>query len=309
MIMRPTLRQLQYLVAVADTGLFGEAAKRMHVSQPSLSAQVADAEAQLGAVLLERGRGGAVLTPKGQDVVTRARIILRQVEEMKTAVRRGEGELSGRIRLGVLPTVGPYLLPNAVKRLHGMFPNLRLSVRDERTVDLVQHLEDGRLDTIISSPEDHRSGGSMPLFHEEMWICVAPDHPLADARTPIKLKALKGGGLLSLGAGHRLSLIIQYIADQAGAEVSTEYEGTSLDAIRQMAAMGAGVAILPSLYALTEAARDPDLVIRRIDHATAQRDIALIWRPTSPLADDFKLLGDVLSDVANELLPVDGAPT
>lgn len=300
--MRPTLRQLQYLVAIADTGRFHEAARRTHVSQPSLSAQIADLETELDATLIERGRHGAVMTPVGDELVRRARLILRDVEALRAAARQGEGDLAGRIRLGVIPTVGPYLLPNATTRLHAMFPDLRLNVQEHRTVDLDLQLQEGRLDTVISTANEHANCRSLPLFTEQLWICVAPDSVLAGQTGGISLKELKGASLLSLGQGHHLSLAIHELAKSAGAYVNSEYEGTSLDAIRQMSAMGAGVAILPSLYALLEARRDPDLVVRRIEHPRAQRDIALVWRNTSPMRQSFESLGSVLRDVAADLL-------
>ncbi|MEO0755159.1 MAG: LysR family transcriptional regulator, partial [Pseudomonadota bacterium] len=118
--MRPTLRQMQYIVAVAETGRFGLAARQLNVSQPSLSAQLAEVESLLGVNLIERGRGGAMMTPKGEDFVHRARTVLRQVEDLKAAMQQEPGHLAGRIRLGVLPSIGPYLLPSAVQRLHAM---------------------------------------------------------------------------------------------------------------------------------------------------------------------------------------------
>lgn len=304
--MRPTLRQLQYIVAVAETGRFGEAARMLNVSQPSLSAQIAEAEAQLGVTLVERGRSGAVMTPLGEELVRRARLILRQVEDLRAAMEEGAGRLAGRIRLGVLPSVGPYLLPQAVRRLHGMYPDLRLSVREENTVELEAQLKDGRLDTVISTPEDHQAARKMELVREALWLCVAPDDDLASHKGAVPLSALEGRAMLSLGFGHRLSVTVQKLADAAGAHVSTEYEGTSLDAIRQMAAMGAGVAILPSLYAISEARRDPELVLRRIDHPLAFRQVCLIWRDTSPLKESLAELAGVMRTVAQET--VEGAP-
>lgn len=300
--MRPTLRQLQYLVAIADKGKIGEAAKSLNVSQPSLSAQLADVETYLGASLVERGRMGAVMTPLGNEFVMRARLILRQVEEMKSLAQQGEGTLAGRIKLGVLPTIGPYLLPKATKELHSLYPNLRLAVSEERTIDLANGLRDGRLDTIISTPEDHPDMDSVYLFHEELWICVADDDPLANKKDPVSLKDLKGRPLLTLGAGHRLASIIDEVAHSAGAFVSSEYTGTSLDAIRQMAIMGAGVAVLPSLYTLSEAMRDPDITVRKIDNTLAERDIHLCWRPSSPMSDNFQKLGQMLAATAKSVM-------
>ncbi|MEM1106193.1 MAG: LysR substrate-binding domain-containing protein [Pseudomonadota bacterium] len=300
--MRPTLRQLQYIVTVSETGRFGEAAARLHVSQPSLSSQVADVEASLGVQLIERGRSGAILTPQGEEFVRRARSILRLVEDLKSAVQHQPGRLSGRIRLGVLPTIGPYLLPDTVLRLHKEFPELRLGVRDENTINLERGLSEGRLDTVISTAQDHPGSAHMPLFKEGMWICVPPDHPLSADPQPLTIGELAGQTLLSLGSGHRLSIIVQALADAADAHVSTEYEGTSLDAIRQMAAMGAGIAVLPSLYTVQEARRDEGLCLRRIDHALAKREISLIWRDTSPRGEAYRVLGAALADVAGRLL-------
>ena len=300
--MRPTLRQLQYLVAIADTGKFGEAAKRTNVSQPSLSAQIAEMEAYLGNVLIERGRHGAFLTPLGEEAVRRARMILRDVEDLKAVLSAEDDALTGRIRLGVLPTIGPYLLPAVTRHLHAKYPDFRLSVREERTIDLEEHLHDGRFDTVISTMEDHTNADHITLFEEEFWICAAPDDPIAQSSGDIKLADLKDRPLLTLGYGHRFNHKIQTIAEAAGAHVSSEYEGTSLDAVRQMAEMGAGVAVLPSLYALTEARRDPDLVVRRIDDPLARREISLVWRQTSPLGDRLVKLAEELKTAAVSVL-------
>lgn len=300
--MKPTLRQMEYLVAVADTGTFGAAAKRTFVSQPSLSAQVKDMEQHIGVSLLERGRHGALLTPVGKEMVARARIVLRQVEEMKVLGREAEGTLAGRIKLGVLPTVGPYLLPHATRTLHKTYPDLRLFVREERTLDLQDHLVSGQFDIIISTPEDHPDTASLPIIKENIYICIAPDDPLADKRGPIHLSELKGREFLTLGYGHKFATVVKNLATEAGATTSGEYEGTSLDALRQMASMGNGIAVLPSLYAISEAKRDPQLIVRPIDHSLAQREIALIWRNSSPLAKKFEKIGKIIVDVANDIM-------
>lgn len=300
--MRPTLKQFQYLVAVAETGKFNDAAQKMNVSQPSLSTQIADMEMELDVKLVERGRHGAILTPIGEDVVRRARSILRSVEELKTTTKTGSDILSSRIRLGVIPSVGPYLLPSATKALHQQYPDLRMSVVESRSATIDNLLRDGRLDTIISTIEYHPECASIPLFKESLWICVPPDSSLANKKGEVKPSELKGMSLLSLGEGHHLNLAIHQIAKESGAYVSSEYEGTSLDAIRQMAAMGTGIAILPSLYALVEASRDTALVVRRINHKQAERQISLIWRDTSPLKDSFKKLAEVLMTSAEKII-------
>jgi LysR family hydrogen peroxide-inducible transcriptional activator len=300
--MKPTLRQLQYLVAIDEAGTFSGAAKLAHVSQPSLSTQLRDMEEVLGTTLVERGRGGAPLTPIGEELAIRARHILRDMDAFRTTAREAGQTLAGRIRLGTLPSIGPYLLPLAVRRLHRLYPDLRIVVREERTVDLHAHLEDGRLDVAISTPEDHPAMRSTTLFHEQLYLGVAPDDPLAQETGPVAIEDLAGRDLLTLGYGHKLSLLVQRLAERAGAQISAEYEGTSLDAVRQMAAMGGSIAIMPSLYMHSEAQDDPGLVIRAINAPEAERDIALIWRPTSPLSSKYETIGDILSQAARDLL-------
>ncbi|KCZ99401.1 LysR family transcriptional regulator [Hyphomonas polymorpha PS728] len=293
---------MQYLIAIADTGKFGDAARAVNVSQPSLSAQVAEMEAGLGVALVERSRRGALLTPAGEELVRRARVILREVEDLKAVAKLGRTELSGRLRLGVLPTIGPYLLPQTTGDLRARFPALRLSVREERTVDLDERLQAGLFDTVISTPEDHPDTDYAHLFAERLYACGPPDDELTQGDGPLRLEHLRGRQLLTLGQGHRLSEITQDLATAAGATVSSEYEGTSLDAIRLMSELGAGIAILPSLYALSEARRDRGLHIRLIDHPMARRDIALIWRETSPLAASLLSLSGCLQNAASKLL-------
>ena len=302
--MRPTLRQLQYIVAVSETNRFHEAAKRLHVSQPSLSAQIADVEQQLDIQLFERGRNGALMTPHGEEFVRRARLILRDVEDLKASMKTGDGALAGRIRLGVLPSVGPYLLPPVVKDLHRTYPQLRLIVEEHWTDRLNTQLLDGTLDCIISTPEDHSGMASELLFEENLWICAAPDDDLA-GEGPIQLRDLKGREILSVGQSQRLSVAVRDLAARAQAEVSTVFTGTSLDAIRHMSATGAGVAILPAIYALSEASRDADLVLRPLQDAKARRRVALIWRQTSPMAESFNLMAKILREDAEAILAND----
>ena len=300
--MRPTFRQLEYLVAVDDTGRFSTAAHSLHVSQPSLSAQIAEAESHLGFKVFERGRHGAIPTPLGRELLERARAVLKSMSDIKRLAQYGQDGLIGQVRLGVLPTIGPYLLPRCTGQLHARYPQLRLSIREESSVVLNQTLNEGRMDIVISAPEDHPGCVSEHLFHERLWIAVPPDDPLAARRGPVTLDEMSGRGFLTLGLGHRLNRLVADLAERAEGHLPADYEGTSLDAIRHMAALGAGIAVLPELYVRCEGERDNSLVHRRIDDPGAQRDIALIWRQDSPLATGFRAIADVMKDAASKVL-------
>ena len=299
--MRPTLRQLEYIVAVADTGQVGRAAAKLNVSQPSLSAQLAEVEADLGATLFQRGRAGATITPVGEEIVRRARQILHELQDLRAAARGG-GIFQGRLRLGVLPSIGPYLLPGVVQRLHEEHPSFRLIVREESTRELDEGLRSGRLDMIISTPEDHPGARKAHLFTETLWAAVALDHPLAGNKARITLDDLSGQTFLTLGSMHRLSHIVAGLAAWAGGRVSDEYEGTSLDAIRLMAATGAGTAILPSIYASTEARRGTDVSLHALDNPAARRDIALIQPHLPDPRPGSDILAEILQSEAQILL-------
>ncbi|MFY0691619.1 MAG: LysR family transcriptional regulator [Paracoccaceae bacterium] len=299
--MRPTLRQLEYLLAVADTGRFGAAAARLNVSQPSLSAQVAETEADLGLRIFNRDRSGARLTPGGTEVVRRAREILRAVEDLRASVT-GEGIFDGRLRLGVLPSIGPYLLPNVVRRLHLDYPSFRLVVREESTQDLEDGLQKGRFDMIISTPEDHPGTLQIPLFEETFWAAFAKDDPLAGIEGPVAPRDLQKRIFLTLGARHRLSRSVAALATQNGGYISDEYEGTSLDAIRLMAAAGSGVAILPEIYAMIEARRGTDVALRAVRDAGARRQLSLIQPSSTELRPGSETLAEVLTTEAHKLM-------
>lgn len=290
--MRPTLRQLEYIVAVADTGRVGAAAELLNVSQPSLSAQLAEVEDVLGVALFVRGRLGAKITPRGEEFVRRARLILRDHEDLRASAK-GDGVFQGRLRLGVLSSIGPYLLPEVVRRLHKEHPSFRLVIREENTRDLDEGLRNGRLDMLISTPEDHPGTQQTSLFEECFWVATALDFPNANEDGKVTLADLKDQTFLTLGPKHRLSHIVAALATRAGGRVSDEYEGTSLDAIRLMAATGAGVAILPQLYATTEARRGTDVSLHFLDEPGAARKVALI----QPLMPEPRPGSDALASV------------
>ena len=297
--MRTTLRQLEYIVTIHQLGSFGLAAEVLNVSQPSLSAQVATVEAELGIRLFTRGRSGVSETAKGQEFVTRARRILAEVENLRGAMTTTL-PFDGRLRLGVLPSIGPYLLPQVMRELHRSQPALRVIVREENTRDLDEGLRSGRFDAIISTPEDHPNTWQRPLFSEPLWVAVAVDHPLR-TRDSVQAADLAHLRLLTLDTGHRLSRIVYALAGEAGAIVSNDYEGTSLDSILLMAATGAGVAVIPDLFARRQARHREEVILRPLRMADARRTISLLVPDTHPPSQSHALLTDTLRQAAQAL--------
>jgi LysR family hydrogen peroxide-inducible transcriptional activator len=300
--MRPTLRQIEYFIAVADQGSFGAAADSLAVSQPGLSKQIMTMEDELGVLLFERTSRRVTLTPLGRSLLGRARSILQEVSEFRALARGSVGLFGDRLSIGVLPSIGAYFMPIANRRLHTLYPDLRLVVQEGATDTLLDLLREGQLDTVIATPSRDPAFQSVPLFTETLWICAASDDPLSRDTGTLPLEALAERPLLSLGPDFALTGIVERLAAEIGTYVSHDYRGSSLDAVRQMAVMGAGVAVLPSLYALAEAVRDPDFVVRRIDHPEAVHEIALHWRRRSPVSQDFEQLASELIVVKKEIL-------
>ena len=299
--MRPTIRQLQYFVAVAEHSAFGAAAQALAVSQPSLSKQLAIMEDELGAPLFERTSRRVTLTPLGRLLLGRARIILHEVREFRAVAQGSVGLFGDRLSIGVLPSIGAYFMPIANRRLHALYPDLRLVVQEAATKTLLERLREGQLDAVIGTPNNAPEFSTIPLFTETLWICSASDDPLSHSHAPVTAADLEGRPLLALSPEFKLAEVVERLASEVGAYVSRDYQGGSLDAVRQMAVMGAGIAVLPSLYALAEAIRDPEFVVRRIDHPLAFHEIALHWRRASPLSADFQELAEKLVEVKQEI--------
>jgi LysR family hydrogen peroxide-inducible transcriptional activator len=295
--MHPTLRQLRYLVALADHGSFTRGAGAMGVSQPSFSQQIQIVERLLGGQVAERG-GKTILTPLGRDAVTAARRVLAEVEAFATLADRREDALSGTIRLGVSPTLGPYILPQLVAQLHSTSPTLRVHVREGLPNTLVEMLADGTHDVIlVQLPIDPAGLHVERLFREPLFVAMAADDPLR-SRAEIGPADLAGRGLLTLQPQYRMSDQVGALAVTAGARVLRDYEGTSLDAIRQMAGMGMGLALLPQLYVRQEIRDGDDVIVRPFAGGRQYREIGLAWRAGAGRAPAFLALAALLRQVA-----------
>lgn len=296
--MRPTLRQMRYVVTAHELGNFGLAASTLNVSQPSLSNQIAAVENELEVTLFERGRRGAAATAKGLEFVSRAREILSAVEDLRNTMQT-QLPFGGRLRLGALPSIGPYLLPQVMKELHKQEPSLRVLVREENTLSLDEGIRNGRFDAIISTPEDHPNTYQIPLFREPLWVAVARDDPIARGRQCTS-DDLQGRRLLALDSGHRLARIVHGIAGMSGGIVSDEYEGTSLDSIVLMAATGAGVGVLPDLFARRQAIHRTEVTVRPLTVPDADRVISLML-PVRRTADTVAMLLSIMRQSARDL--------
>ncbi len=293
----PTLKQLRCLVALAEMRHFRRAAERCHVSQPTLSGQLRALETRLGVQLVERSRTRVVLTDVGQEVASRAQRILRETDDLIAVARAGQGLLSGTLRLGVLHSLGPYLLPHILPELHESYPELKLHVREGLPGTLLQDLEDGRLDLLIFPlPVKGAELQVARVFREPLLIAGARDHPLA-GKAVIERADLKGETILALERGHRLHDQVQALCRDYGARMALDFEGTSLDTLRQMVGMGMGLAFLPALYVRSEISKDSEVITWPLRSRPPSRTLGLVWRRTSARADEFTSLASQIRGI------------
>lgn len=298
----PNLRQLEYLVALADTRHFRRAAERANTTQPTLSEQLKALEDRLGVQLVERTRAKVVLTAIGQQVVEIARRMLADSSEIKALAASGGRELSGLVRLGLPPTIGPYLLPHVIPELHRTYPGLRLYVREDLPAGLPGALEEGALDVIIT-PLPVRGADIVvtPLFREPLHLATAADHPFAAAGV-VTRERLAGQDVLALGPGHQLHDVAIGLCEELGARLRRDYEGTSLDTLREMVAMGLGITFLPGLYVRSVASRDASVATMEIQGRSVYRTVGMAWRRTSARQHDCRLFAQrIRAVVARDL--------
>jgi LysR family hydrogen peroxide-inducible transcriptional activator len=288
-----TLRQLQYVVAVANRRSFRKAAQDCHVSQPSLSAQVAQAEDVLGIRLFERNPRSVTLTAAGQSLVERARALCAGADELLEDARRLADPFAGRLRLGVIPTVAPYLLPEIAPILREQYPKLTVLWIEDKTQVLVDRLARGEIDGAILALEAEIGKLTRVVLGSDPFLFAAsPSHPLAASERPLKPDDLDGESVLLLDDGHCfrrqvLSFCARSGADEAG------YRATSLATLVQMAAGGVGVTLLPSL-ALPVENRLHALRVRRFAPKVPSRTLALCWRPQSAFDVALSRVGQTL---------------
>jgi LysR family hydrogen peroxide-inducible transcriptional activator len=290
-VARPTIRQLEYFLAVSRAGSFRRAADDLDVSQPTLTAQIARAERALGVSLFERTRAGAALTPAGRRLEPEARRVLEALEELVETAGTTHGG-SGVYRLGVKATLGPYVLPRILPSLHALYADLKLYVREDSVQRLEEGLERGEYDLIYTAlPVNSRELVAENLLREEIRLVLPEDHPLA-RKARITGADLAGQQILTTEEGHLFSRQVEQVCARLGAQVLRDYQGTSLDALRVMVVMGMGLAFLPDLYIESEIDEDAGLAVRSIENVPIARLHALAWRPTSPARAFYRRLAE-----------------
>jgi LysR family hydrogen peroxide-inducible transcriptional activator len=285
-----TIPVLRYLVAIAEHRHFGRAAEACRVAQPTLSAQIAQWEKRLDLRVFERGAAGVQVTPAGERVVAAARAALEALERVEAAATASKPPFFGPVRLGVIPTVGPYLLPRACPALEKTFPDLDLPIREATTDELLHLLDRGRVDVLMLAELPGMDAGRhvMPLYDEPLLVALPKGHRLAKQKS-ITSDDLAGERLLLLEDGHCLRQQALSACHQQDGErrSGANYRATSIETLRQLVILGLGCTILPAL------AVDPDdasLVIRPLDDPHAVRTIALVHRQGDSRADAYAQL-------------------
>jgi LysR family transcriptional regulator, hydrogen peroxide-inducible genes activator len=288
-----TLRQLQYLVAVADSRSFRGAAAACHVSQPSLSAQVAQAERALGVKLFDRDRRRVLPTPAAEPLLARARSLILAADDLVAAGARLGDPLAGTLRIGIIPTIAPYLLPRIAPALRRAHRKLLALWHEDRTPELVVALREGRLDAALVALEAPLGEVErVPIGWDPFMLCAPRGHPLAGGRGPLPVGALAGAPVLVLEEGHCLREQALEVC-HTGRASQTEFRATSLTTLVQMVAAGAGVTLLPQVAVSVEA-RGTALATRRFADPAPGRTLGLIFRPRSALAQALRTLAGTI---------------
>ncbi|MEO0652232.1 MAG: LysR substrate-binding domain-containing protein [Planctomycetota bacterium] len=292
---RPTVRQLEYVLALSEHLHFRKAAEACHVTQPALSAQIQALEELLGVQLFERNRRQVLLTETGRDIVGRARGILESVDDLFDAARASREPLQGLVRLGVIPTIAPYLLPRVLPGLRQRFPQLELYLREEFTHVLTERLASGEIDVLLLALPVPGDFDSQLLFHDDFFFAVPEGHPLA-GRSEVMETDLAEQEVLLLEDGHCLRDQALALCGNAGARESARMRATSLNTLTQMVAGGIGSTLLPEL------ALDVECGVRGVKaipfaDPRPHRDVGLVWRRASSRSKEYRLLGESIVEL------------
>ena len=294
------IRDLEYLVALAEHKHFRRAADACHVSQPTLSGQIRKLEDELGIILLERTSRKVLFTQSGLLLVDQAKTVLREVKLLKEMASNQGKEMTGPLHVGVIPTIGPYLMPHIVPALQNAFPDLELFLYAAQTHQLLEQLETGRLDcALVASVRETEPFIEVPLFKERMLLAVAENHPWAKEQT-IPMSMLKDHEMLMLDDGHCLRNQALGYCFTAGAKENSHFQATSLETLRNMVAANAGMTLMPELAVLSEGERGG------VKYLPCQpepsRDVILVYRPGSPLRARYERIAEAIANSVKSIL-------
>ena len=301
------LRDLQYLVALAEHRHFGRAAQACFVSQPTLSTQIRKLEDELGVALVERTPRKVLLTGVGREIAQRARAVLDEVEQIRAIARRTLDPESGTLRLGIFPTLGPYLLPHVVPKIRERFPRLELLLIEEKTEVVLRQLREGRLDAgILALPIHDDQLHAEFLFEEPFLLAVPERHDLARRRT-LQLEDLADESLLLLDDGHCLRDQALEVCHRSGANEKSGFRATSLETLRQMVAANVGITLLPTLAVQPPVAHSGNVHLVPFRGHAPSRRIAMVWRKSTAMAGFLNKLAEIFRELPKHLLDAHGA--
>ncbi|MEW5710368.1 MAG: LysR substrate-binding domain-containing protein [Pseudomonadota bacterium] len=289
-----TLQELKYLVALADHGHFGRAAEACFITQSTLSTQIKKLEDFLGVTLFDRSLRRITPTPIGREILAAARSIVEEAARIRELARHAQDPMARTLHLGVIPTLGPYYLPHALTLVHRTHPELRLLLREEMTLQIIEHLLDGRLDAgLLALPVGDDNLRAAPLFYEPFYAAIPAGHALA-ARDMVRVSDLAREKLLLLDEGHCLrDQALDICGVRAG--FREEVRATSLETLRQMVGMGLGVTLLPALaIGAGQRASRKSVETRPFRKPVPGRTIGLVWRRKAPLPETFERLAETL---------------
>lgn len=292
----PSPQQLRYFLALAATEHFGRAAQECAVTQSTLSAGILALERQLDAAILDRSAGKRVVfTPLGHDLLARARVAMAALQSVVETADTARAPMSGRLRLGVIPTIGPFLLPRLMPALREAFPRLQPYLREDQTDRLLAQLAEGRLDLLLLAlPCECAGNDTLPVARDEFLVALPAGHPLA-TQPRIQPRALTGERLLLLEDGHCLRDQALAACGQPARPGTEDFAATSLHTLAQMVAGGLGITLLPRMAVDAGITAGTGIVLRPLAARDAWRTVGLTWRPNAPRAADFRRLAPLLA--------------
>ena len=292
LVMNPSIKQLKYLCAVAEYRHFSKAAAACHVTQSTLSAAIQELESQLGVKIFERNKKTVMITSLGTKLLMQARIVLGDVEDFVGIARAHEAPLVGDLRLGVIPTIGPFLLPAILSELRKSFDKLKLYLKEEMSEELVGQLQQGQLDLIILAfPLPLPDMETVSLFKDEFLLCLPPGHEL-EKMQQVRQHQLRGQSLLLLEEGHCLRDHALEACKLESADTDLVYQGTSLHTLVQMVANGLGMTLLPAMSINANVLGDTHLQIKHFSNDNVFREVGMAWRKSDPRREEYLLLAE-----------------